>query len=105
MAVRNGFRVGDWLYTCQRCGFTVYASETELEWTGLRVCKATCWEPRHPQEFVRGRADKQTVPYANPPGEPHFLEPNEVSFDPHQVLSPDGSSVLSPDGQAVFAES
>lgn len=80
MPLRNGYRAGDWLYQCQRCGFTKYASEIQEEWAGLRVC-STCWEPRHPQEFVRGRPDDQTVPYANPPGEPHFLQPNEVTRD------------------------
>lgn len=81
MPVRNGWRPGDWLYQCQRCGFTKYASEIRQEWTGLRVCR-TCWEPRHPQEFVRGKADDMTVPFANPPAEsPHFLETNEVTRD------------------------
>lgn len=104
MPIRNGTRPGDWLYTCQRCGFTKYASQIRQEWTGLHVCE-TCWEPRHPQEFVRGVADDMTVPFANPPSDPVFLDPNEVSHDDRQVLSPDGSSVFASDGQAVFAES
>jgi hypothetical protein len=81
MPIRNGWRPGDWLYQCQRCGFTHYASQIKLEWTGLRVC-STCWEPRHPQEFVRGVRDDMTVPFANPPADsPHFLETNEVTRD------------------------
>lgn len=81
MPLRNSFRSGDWLFCCLRCGFTKYASEIRQEWTGLRVC-STCWDPRHPQDLVRGKADDQTVPHANPPSDsPHFLTANEVTRD------------------------
>jgi hypothetical protein len=30
-----------------------------------------CWEPRHPQDFVKARVDHQTVPWARP-------EPDDV---------------------------
>jgi hypothetical protein len=80
MPPRHRWKSGDWLYQCQRCGFTRYASQIREEWTGLRVC-GSCWEPRHPQEFVRARPDDQTAPYANPPGAPHFLDVNEVTRD------------------------
>ncbi len=80
MPMRNGYKAGDWLFSCQICGFTRYASEIRQQWDGLRVCQ-NCYSPRHPQEFVRGKRDDQTVPYANPPGTPHFLEVNEVSRD------------------------
>lgn len=80
MPLRNTHRAGDWLYQCQRCGFTRYASQIREEWTGLRVC-GDCWEPRHPQEFVTGKVDDQAVPYANPPSEPVFLTVNQVTRD------------------------
>jgi hypothetical protein len=81
MPIRNGWRPGDWLYQCQRCGFTKYASQIKQGWTGLRVC-STCWEPRHPQEFVRGVRDDMAVPFANAPADsPTFLELNEVTRD------------------------
>jgi len=35
------------------------------EWTGLWVCKA-CWEPRHPQDSVKGVKDHQSVPVSRP---------------------------------------
>ncbi|HTD72145.1 MAG TPA: hypothetical protein VK652_01355 [Steroidobacteraceae bacterium] len=77
MPLRHTTRPGDWLYNCQRCGWTIYGSEARQEWTGLRVC-SKCFDPRHPQDFVRGVRDDQTVPFANPPGPPHFLDTNEV---------------------------
>lgn len=107
MPIRNGIRPGDWLYNCQRCGFTIYGSEVRREWTGLRVC-SKCWDPRHPQDFLRGIRDDQAVPFANSPGEPYFLGANEVDFDlVTQVFADDGvqSPVLSPDGSTVLAGS
>ena len=37
------------------------------EWNGLRVCK-DCFETRHPQEFVRGKQDDQSVPWTRSEG-------------------------------------
>ena len=47
-----GFKPGDNWAECQRCGFDIYGSKLKKEWTGLLVC-SKCWEPRHPQDFVR----------------------------------------------------
>jgi len=37
----------------------------QQEWNGLWVCEK-CFEPRHPQYDVKGRADRQNVPVARP---------------------------------------
>lgn len=79
MPIRNRHKSGDWLYRCQRCGFTRYASEIRKEWTGLRVC-SKCWDPRHPQDFVRGRKDDIAPPFANPSTDV-FLDANEVTVE------------------------
>jgi hypothetical protein len=79
MPLRHHTRPGDWLYACQRCGRTRYASEIRKEWTGLRVCDG-CWDPRHPQDFVRGVKDDIAPPFASPPAD-HFLEANEVTAE------------------------
>lgn len=63
--MRNYYVKGDWNALCQRCGFKYKASALKEEWTGLRVC-THCWSPRHPQDFVRGREDDQSVPWASP---------------------------------------
>lgn len=47
--------------TCDRTGQNVPWSETELEWTGLRV-KKTWLDPRHPQDFVKTIKDRQLIP-------------------------------------------
>lgn len=57
---------------CDRCGGKFKAEATRDEWTGLIVCKA-CWEYRHPQDFVRGVADRQAVPKPRPEAPDAFI--------------------------------
>jgi len=64
--VTPGWELGKWLVICDRCGFKRTNDQVRREWTGLMVCADTCWEPRHPQEFVRPRADQQSVPFTRP---------------------------------------
>lgn len=59
------FRSGDWNAICDRCGFKKKATELRDEWTGLKVC-ADCWEPQHPQDFVRATNDMVRIPWARP---------------------------------------
>jgi hypothetical protein len=75
------FKKGDFNRICERCGFKMKASETRKEWTGQIVCADGCWEARHPQEFVRGRRDRQRVPLPRPDSEPVYLEPTDVTAD------------------------
>ena len=65
---------------CDRSGFKVPASQTRMQWNGLRV-RIKDWEPRHPQDFVRGKADKQAVPNPRPDSTDTFLSLNEVTAD------------------------
>jgi hypothetical protein len=61
---------GSWKATCDRCGFDYHHFRLRREWTGLRTCSgpqtADCWDPRHPQDGVRGVADNQTTAWARP---------------------------------------
>jgi hypothetical protein len=66
------YRAGDHLVLCDRCGFKMYASQTRKTWDGLRVCEKD-WEPRHPQDFVRGKVDKQAVTDPRPEPEDVFV--------------------------------
>ena len=51
---------------CDQCGRKRHASELKMTWDNFFVCSDTCWQPRHPQDFVEGRADDQTVPIVRP---------------------------------------
>ena len=66
------YKSGDHWVECQRCAFVYRASRMKREWTGLTVC-SECWEPRHPQEFVRAKQE-ETAPegLVNPESEPKY---------------------------------
>jgi hypothetical protein len=68
---------GDFWRICDRCATKVRASATAEEWTGLIVCRSTCFEHRHPQDFVRGVADRQAV--TNP--RPEHTEPMRIDVE------------------------
>jgi hypothetical protein len=54
---------GSWNVICDQCGRQYKANELKLRWDGLMVCSGD-WEPRQPQDFVHGVADKQAPPFA-----------------------------------------
>lgn len=68
--MESRFERGQWNAVCDRCGFEYKARQLQLEWNGLRTCKGAstnnCWEPRHPQEYVKGVADRQNPPWTRP---------------------------------------
>ena len=67
---------GDYNAICDRCGFKFKFSELKKEWDGLYVCTANgCWEPRQPQDFVRGVNDHQSVPVSRPENPDVFIGP------------------------------
>lgn len=67
MSYKPSYKKGDWLVICDRDGFKYKASEMRKEWNGLIVHKNN-FETRHPQEFVRGRKDDQSVPWTRSEG-------------------------------------
>lgn len=76
----NSYRPGDPYRICDVCGFKHRVSDTRLRWDGAIVCDAD-WEPRHPQDGVRGRVDRQRIENARPEPPPIFLDPNDVTAD------------------------
>lgn len=68
------FVMGDFYRIDDRSGFKIRARRTQMEWNGLIVYDRF-WEARQPQDFVRGVADNQTVPYARPRQVNTFLGP------------------------------
>lgn len=57
---------------CDRTGFKVYAKDCKYEWTGALVKKSE-WEPRHPQDFVRGVPDGKPAAEIRPDTKPEFV--------------------------------
>jgi hypothetical protein len=56
---------GDWNAVCYECGRKRKASTLKRHWQGYYVCPEH-WEPRQPQDFVRGVQDVITPPWAQP---------------------------------------
>lgn len=80
MALYDHYHPGDYFVRCDRTGFKVLASECRMTWDGYFVRKES-WDERHPQQFVKGRKDDQTVPIPRPAGTDYFLSTNEVTAD------------------------
>jgi hypothetical protein len=78
----RGYVPGDWYVICDYSGFKIKRSEARMTWDGYLV-KACFWEPRQPQDFVRGTRDKISVTPGQTRGEStdDFLTDNEVTVD------------------------
>lgn len=63
---------GDPWLICDECGFKYRRSEMKKWWDGFMVCEKD-YEPRHPQEFVRGKADKVSFPDSRPDPDPVYI--------------------------------
>ena len=63
--MHNYYKAGEWNVTCDRCSKKTKADEIKIEWTGFLVCPV-CFEYRHPQDFVKARQDKISVPFTRP---------------------------------------
>lgn len=78
---RDYYDSGNWNAICSMCGAKFKASELRKHWQGQYRCPS-CWEPRHPQDFVRPVADLQTPPWTQPRGRGHpaaFCTPNGMT--------------------------
>ena len=71
--MKNYFKSGSWNIICDRCCKKIKAEATKIDWQGLIVCP-NCYEQRHPQDFVRSRQDKITVPYIRPPADIFIID-------------------------------
>lgn len=70
---------------CDICGFKYKANKLRQQWDGLRACAGpgtnNCHSPRHPQEFVKGKADRQAPPWTRPEGDDQFITPGPIDPD------------------------
>jgi hypothetical protein len=80
MRENDRYRPGDYYIICDVTGFKIRRSEAVRTWDGLLVRRDQA-DPRHPQEFVRARADLQAVPEPRPQPADYFLTENEVTPD------------------------
>ena len=65
MSYKSRWDNGSWNVICDVCGRMYKNYELQARWDGLMVCSGD-WEPRQPQDFVRGVADTQIAPWTRP---------------------------------------
>lgn len=78
--MKTPFVLGDSKSCCDRCGFDFYHSMLRKEWTGAMVC-TQCWDPRHPQDSIKARPERNNVRDARPAPEPRYLAVGEITAD------------------------
>ena len=66
---------GNWNAICDVCGRQYKSTDLRKRWDNLWVCFQD-YEERQPQDFVRGVADTQAVPWARPEGADTFVPIN-----------------------------
>ena len=62
---KNYFESGEWNLICDVCSVKYKAGKAKHRWDGFIVCP-NCYEQRHPQDFVRTKQDKISVPFSRP---------------------------------------
>ena len=72
MSRSNIFENGSWAVICDVCGREYWSHQLTKRWDGLMVCSGD-WEPRHPQDFVKGVADKIVPAYTRPESTDTFV--------------------------------
>jgi hypothetical protein len=82
LSYRSYYKKGDWLAICDVCGRKYKASTLRKRWDGLMTCQQD-WEPRQPQDFVRGVAEHVAPPWTKPESEPDVFFTN-----PYYCASP-----------------
>jgi hypothetical protein len=91
MPYRPRYDKGDWKAICDSCGRELKASELRKRWDGFMVC-AGDWEPRQPQDFVRGVADFQAPPFTRPEPADIFIPFNFVTSANESVSITDSNT-------------
>lgn len=76
------FRSGQFYRADDRTGFPQYADRTRKQWDNLIVDESV-WEPRQPQDLVRGVKDVQSVEDARPLPAPEFTGPFWTTVTAH----------------------
>lgn len=72
------FILGDSKACCDCCGFDYKLSQLRKRWDGAMVCDKD-WEPRHPQDSLKARPERNNVKNARTEPAPRYLEANEIT--------------------------
>jgi hypothetical protein len=67
------YKSSEWNVICDVCGKKMKSSHARHRWDGLIVCDED-FEHRHPQDFIKVKQDKITVPFTRPRPEDVFTD-------------------------------
>ena len=72
MGKADYYKAGSFNAICSTCGFKFKSTKMKTDYYGNIVCSG-CYDPRHPQEFVRGTTDEQKTPWVSPEAPDTFV--------------------------------
>lgn len=78
--MNDNFILGDSNAICDCCGFKFKQSDLRKRWDNAMVCRAD-WEPRHPQDMIKARPERNNVKDARPEPAYRFVSVNEITAD------------------------
>lgn len=76
--MNDQFILGDSNAICDSCGHKYKQSQLRKRWDGAMVCSAD-WEPRHPQDLIKARPERNNVKNARFEPAYRFLDANEIT--------------------------
>ena len=85
MSYKSRWSNGSWNVICDVCGRKFKDGDLQMRWDNLMVCPGD-WEPRQPQDFVRGVADVQAPPFTKPEQQDQFISFNWTQY-PNESLT------------------
>lgn len=89
MADDRHYIAGQFYRICDQTGFKIRSTNTKKQWNNLIVRKQS-WEPRQPQDLVKGIADYQSVPEPRPRPAPNYID----NWTFAKGYNPAGSNVI-----------
>jgi len=79
-------RVGDYNAICDVCGRKFKFSRLRQKWDNTWACEQD-WEPRQPQDYLRGIPDNMSVPLSRPDPPNSFIQDEIVTESPNISLT------------------
>ena len=86
MGQADFLRVGDYNAICDVCGRKFKFSRLRQKWDNTWACEQD-WEPRQPQDYLKGIKDNMSVPLSRPDPPTLFLQDEIVTESPVITLS------------------
>ena len=86
MGQADFLRVGDYNAICDVCGRKFKFSRLRQKWDNTWACEQD-WEPRQPQDYLKGIKDNMSVPLSRPDPPSLFLDEIIVTQNPIISLS------------------